>query len=142
MESSSKSKARLIVFSIFSIGFLAGILAMNLYQHIRNNSPEDQPRGKPQDFIIKKMEQRMSLSTEQHTRIRSILDETFDRYKSLRVEMRDQIPQLKEYESKFDDVRLKQRERIREVLNEKQLPEFEKMLQEMEKRREEQRQEK
>jgi hypothetical protein len=141
MESSSKGKARLIVFSIFAIGFLAGILAMNLYERMRSNGPEE-GRGKPQDFIIKKMEQRLSLSTEQHSRIRSILDETFDRYKSLRVEMRDQIPQLKEYESKFDEVRLKQREKIREVLSEKQLPEFEKMLQEMEKRREEQRQEK
>ncbi len=141
MASNSKSKARLIVFSIFAIGFLAGALAMNLYERMRSNGPEEN-RGKPQDFIIKKMEQRMSLTTEQHTQIRSILDDTFDRYKALRVEMRDQIPQLKEYESKFDDVRLKQRDKIRALLTEKQLPEFEKMLQEMEKRREEQRQEK
>jgi hypothetical protein len=142
MESSSKSKARLIVVSIFGIGFLAGVLAMNLYQHINNNAPDEQPKGKQQEVILKRMDQRMNLSSEQQTRIRSILDESFDRFKSLRGEMRDQIPQLKEYESKFDDVRMKQRERIREVLNEKQLPEFEKMLQEMEKRREEQRQEK
>ena len=140
MESSTKGKARLIVFSIFAIGFLAGALAMNLYERMMNTkAPEN---GKPQDFIIRKMEQRLNLSTEQDTRIRAILDDTFDHYKALRVQMRDQIPQLKEYESKFDDVRAKQREKIREVLHENQLPEFEKMIQEMEKRREEQRQEK
>ncbi len=140
MESSSKSKARLIVFSIFAIGFLAGALAMNLYERMMNTKgPEN---GKPQDFIIRKMDQRMNLSTEQHTHIRSILDETYDKFKALRHDMRANIKELKDYEAKFDEVRNKEREKIREVLSEKQLPEFEKMIQEMEKRREEQRQEK
>lgn len=140
MANNSKSKARFIVFSIFAIGFLAGALAMNLYERLMNTNkgPEN---GKPQDFIIKKMDQRMNLSTEQHSQIRSILDETFDHFKTLRHEMRTNIKELKEYEAKFEEVRQKEREKIREVLSEKQVPEFEKMLQEMEKRREEQRQE-
>ncbi|MEW6127639.1 MAG: hypothetical protein AB1757_11435 [Acidobacteriota bacterium] len=141
MESKSKTKARLIIFSIFAIGFFAGALAMNLYERMTSND-ESPGNHKPQEFIIKRMDQRMNLSKEQHTQIRAILDETFDQFKTLRKSMRENIKELKVYEGKFDEVRQKERERIREVLSSDQLPEFEKMIQEMEKRREEQRQEK
>jgi hypothetical protein len=133
MESNlNKNKARLVVLSIFVIGFLAGALSMNLYQHLMNSSPPE--HGKPQDFLTKKIDQRLSLNSEQEARIKSILTETFEQYGEIRKDME---PKLKEFEPRFKDVRQKSRDRIRAELTEKQLPEFEKMLEEEDKRREE-----
>src|SRR5262245_29442272 len=127
----SKNKARMVVITIFIVGFAAGILSMNLYERLRSNkAPEN---GKPQDVIIRKMEDRLSLTSDQESKIRSILNDTFDKYKQIRTEME---PKLKEYEPRFTDVRAKSRDRMREVLTDKQMPEFEKMLEESDKERE------
>jgi hypothetical protein len=127
----SKNKARMVVLTIFIVGFAAGVLSMNLYERLRSNkAPEN---GKPQDFIIHKMEDRLSLTSDQESKIRSILNETFDQYKQIRVEM---DPKLKEFEPKFAEVRAKSRDRIREVITDKQKPELEKMFEESDKERE------
>ena len=127
----SKNKARMVVLTIFIVGFAAGVLSMNLYERLRSNkAPEN---GKPQDFIIRKMEDRLSLSSDQEGKIRGILNETFEQYGQIRKEME---PRLKEFEPKFAEVRAKSRDRMREVLNDKQKPEFEKMLEESDKERE------
>lgn len=127
----SKNKARMVVLTIFIVGFAAGVLSMNLYERLRGNKPPE--NGKPQDFIIRKMEDRLSLSSDQEGKIRSILNETFEQYGQIRKEME---PRLKEFEPKFADVRAKSRDRMREVLTDKQKPEFEKMLEESDKERE------
>lgn len=133
----NKNKARWIVLSIFIIGFTAGALSMNLYERLMNTSKDK--HGKPPDFIIKKMDQRLSLNSEQEVRIKSILDETFVQYGEIRKSME---PKLKEFDPQFTEVRRKSRERIRAELSESQLPEFEKLLEEEDKRREEGRQNK
>ncbi|MBI3651849.1 MAG: hypothetical protein HY231_12585 [Acidobacteria bacterium] len=131
----SKNKARLMVLSIFVIGFTAGALSMNLYQRLYPATPPKS--GKPQEVIIKKMDTRLSLNAEQEARIKSILDETFEQYGEVRKEME---PKFKEYEPRFKEIRQKSRDRIRAELTDKQLPEFEKMIEEDDKRREEERQ--
>ncbi len=128
----NKNKARWIVLSIFIIGFAAGALSMNLYESMMNASKDK--HGKPQDFILKKIDQRVSLNSEQQARIKAILSETSEQYKQIRNDM---DPKLKEFEPRFTEVRRKSRERIRAELSESQLPEFEKLLEEEDKRREE-----
>jgi hypothetical protein len=133
----SKNKARFIVLSIFVIGFAAGALSMNLYERLNPTSPP--PKGNPPQVIIQKMDKRLSLNAEQEAKIKGILTETFEQYKGLRQAMENE-PALKEYEPKFKEVRQKSRERVRAELTDKQLPEYENMLNEEDKRREEERQ--
>jgi hypothetical protein len=135
-SNASKNKARLMVLSIFVIGFAAGALSMNLYERL---NPATTPRLKPPEAIIQKMDKRVGLNAEQEARIKSILDETFEQYKVLRQSMENE-PALKEYEPKFKEVRQKSRDRVRAELTEKQLPEYENMLNEEDKRREDERQ--
>ena len=130
-DNSNKNKARMVVLTIFIVGFAAGVLSMNLYERLRGNKPPE--NGKPQDFILRKMEDRLDLSSDQEGKIKGILNDTFEQYGQIRKEME---PRLKEYEPRFTEVRLKTRERIREILTDKQLPEFAKMLEEFDKERE------
>lgn len=128
----NKNKARLIVLSIFIIGFTAGALSMNLYERLRSN---ETGKGKgPGAFILRKIDERVGLSSEQQSRIKAILGETSEEYDKIKIDME---PKLKEFEPRFQDVRRKSRERIRAELTDSQLPEFEKLLEEEDKRREE-----
>jgi hypothetical protein len=128
----NKNKARLIVLSIFIIGFTAGALSMNLYERLRSNQP-DKGKG-PGAFILRKIDERVGLSSEQQSRIKAILGETSEEYDKIKIDMQ---PKLKEFEPRFTEVRQKSRERIRAELTDSQLPEFEKLLEEEDKRREE-----
>jgi hypothetical protein len=129
----SKNKARLIVLAIFVIGFTAGALSMNLYERLNHTSP---PKGgvKPPEFITRKIDERVNLTSEQQAHIRAILEETFEQYGEIRKDME---PKMKEFEPRFQEVRHKSRERIRAELTESQLPGFEKLIEEEDKRREE-----
>jgi Spy/CpxP family protein refolding chaperone len=133
MESrSSTTKARLLVVSVFVIGFLAGALSLNLYQQwISPNSPER--GGDPSNRILKKMDERLSLTTEQEAQIKSILEETFSKYKDIRSEME---PRVKEFEPRFNEARQQGRDRMRAVLSAEQLPKFEEMVKEQDRMRE------
>jgi hypothetical protein len=128
----SKNKARLIVVAIFVIGFTAGALSMNLYQRL--TTAGNRRDEKPPVFITRKIDERVNLSSEQQARIKSILEETFDQYSEIR---KDMDPKLKEFEPRFQEVRRKSRERIRAELTESQLPGYEKLMEEEDKRREE-----
>jgi Spy/CpxP family protein refolding chaperone len=134
MESrSSTTKARLLVVSVFVIGFLAGALSLNLYQQwISPNSPER--GGDPSNRILRKMDERLSLTTEQEAQIKSILEETFSKYKGIRSEME---PRVKEFEPRFNEARQQGREKIRSVLSAEQLPKYEEMVLEQDRMREE-----
>jgi hypothetical protein len=128
----NKNKARMVVLSIFIIGFTAGALSMNLYEHLMNS--DGGPPVPRNQAILKKIDKRVSLNSEQQERIKAILNETSEQYNEIRKDME---PNLKEFEPRFQDVRRKSRERIRAELSESQLPEFEKLLEEEDKRREE-----
>jgi uncharacterized membrane protein len=131
-KTSSKTKARLMVLAVFMIGFTAGALSLNLYQHLTSPaSPKD--NGDRAGVIIQKMNEKMDLSSDQQARIREILDETGKRYREIRKKME---PHIKDFEPQFNAVRQQSREEIRGVLNGKQLPKFDEMVQEQDRARE------
>jgi len=140
MESrtSSQAKARLLVIAVFVIGFAAGALSLNLYQRFTSSRPNNvDPRDRAAVFI-QRMDERVSLTGAQKDQIRTILDGTRKKYGDIREEME---PYMKQFEPRFDAVRQQSRNEIRAVLNDKQLPEFEKMIEEQDRERERMQQE-
>lgn len=136
-KTSSQTKARLIVITVFVIGFAAGALSLNLYQRFTSSAPL-KPEGRA-GVLIQKMNERMDLTSDQQTQIKEILDKTAKEYAKIRVDME---PRIKDFEPRFNAVRQQQRNEIRALLNEKQLPKFEEMVQEQDKLREQEREKK
>jgi hypothetical protein len=134
-NSNSQSKARLIVVSVFVIGFAAGALALNLYQSLNGSNKKDSRRGGT-EFLIERMNVEVGLASDQQERIRKILDETSDKYKQIRVEI---DPLVKPFEPRFNAVRQESRDRIRALLTAEQLPKYEEMVQKHDKMREQER---
>lgn len=134
----NQTKARLVVIAVFIIGLAIGALSMNLYQRATSAGPEPgrghREGGPPQERILQEMTQKMALSAEQQNQIKAILDNTFGQYKAIRQEME---PKLKEFEPRFESTRLKGRDEIRKVLTPEQLPAFEEMVKEYDRRRQE-----
>src|SRR5215813_4062466 len=98
-KSTSQTKARMIVVTVFVIGFAAGALSLNLYQSLTgSDKKKDQPRGGT-EFLLNRMNQRVGLSSEQQEQVRKILDETSEKYKALRTELE---PKIKDFEPKFN----------------------------------------
>ena len=137
MESSAnnKSKARLIVVSVFVIGFAAGALSLNLYQQLNPSSKKDGQRGGA-EFLIKRMNEEVGLKSDQQDQIKKILDETREKYRSVREEME---PAIKNFEPRFNAVREESRNRIRALLTPEQLPKYEEMVSKHDKMREQER---
>lgn len=131
-KSNSQSKARLIVVSVFVIGFAAGALALNLYQKLSRSSSDNMPRNGT-EFLLRRMNDKVGLSSDQQEQIKKILDETNDKYKDLRSEME---PRIKDFEPRFNAVRQESRDRIRALLGPEQLPKYEQMVQDHDKMRE------
>ena len=134
-NSNSQSKARLIVVSVFVIGFAAGALALNLYQSL-NGSNKRAPRRGGTEFLIGKMNEEVGLTSDQQEKIRKILDETSEKYKQIRVEI---DPLVKPFEPRFNAVRQESRDRIRTLLTSEQLPKYEEMIKTHDKMREQER---
>jgi len=134
-NSNSQSKARLIVVSVFVIGFAAGALALNLYQNLNGSNKKDPRRGGT-EFLIGKMNEEVGLTSDQQEKIRKILDETSEKYKQIRVEI---DPLVKPFEPRFNAVRQESRDRIRALLTSEQLPKYEEMVQKHDKMREQER---
>jgi Spy/CpxP family protein refolding chaperone len=134
-NSNSQSKARLIVLSVFVIGFAAGALALNLYQSLNGSNKKDPRRGGT-EFLIGKMNEEVGLTGDQQEKIRKILDETSEKYKQIRVEI---DPLVKPFEPRFNTVRQESRDRIRALLTPDQLPKYEEMVQKHDKMREQER---
>ncbi len=137
MESStySQSKARLIVVSVFVIGFAAGALSLNLYERLTSSSKKESPRGSS-EFLIKRMNEEVGLASDQQEQIKKILDETSDKYRELRKEL---DPAIKPFESRFNAVRQESRDRIRALLTPEQLPKYEEMVKKHDQIREQER---
>ena len=137
MESKSKSqsKARVIVVSVFMIGFAAGALALNLYQQLTASKGKDGPRNGT-EVLIRRMNEKVGLSSDQQEQIKKILDETNDKYREIR---KDLEPRIKDFEPRFNAVRQESRDRIRGLLTSEQLPKYEQMVTEHDKMREQER---
>ena len=133
-KNSSQQKARMIVVSVFVIGFAAGALSLNLYQRLTSpGSDKVNPRDRT-GFFIKKMKDKMDLSANQESQIKEILDNTGSKYLEIRKKME---PWMKDFEPQFDAVRQQGREEIRAVLTENQIPRFQEMTDEQDRLRQE-----
>ena len=131
-NTNSQTKARVIVVSVFVIGFVAGALALNLYQRLTSSSNKDMPRNGT-EFLIRRMNDKVGLTSEQQEQIKKILDETNDKYREIR---KDIEPSIKPFEPRFNAVRQESRDRIRALLTPDQLPKYEQMVTEHDKMRE------
>jgi hypothetical protein len=138
MENSvnSRSKAQLIVVSVFVIGFAAGALSLNLYQRLTSSDNKRNPPRGGSEFLIKRMTEEVGLASDQQEQIKKILDETNDKYRELRKEL---DPAIKPFESRFNAVRQESRDRIRALLTPEQLPKYEEMVQKHDRMREQER---
>jgi Spy/CpxP family protein refolding chaperone len=131
-NTNSQTKARVIVLFVFVIGFAAGALGLNLYQRLTSSSNKDAPRSGT-EFLIKRMNDKVGLSSDQQDQIKKILDETNDKYRDIRKDME---PRIKDFEPRFNTVRQESRDRIRALLTPEQLPKYEQMVQDHDKMRE------
>lgn len=134
MESNiSQRKARLIVAAVFVIGFAAGALSLNLYQHLNSSKGPDAPRGGRSEYILGKMKEEVGLTSDQQDQIKKILDETGEKYFEIR---KDIEPVMKPFEPRFEAVRKESRDRIRSLLDKDQVPRFEEMVRKQDEMRE------
>lgn len=134
-KASSQRKARFIVVTVFVIGFAAGALSLNLYQQMTSSDTIKGPQRGP-EFLIRRLDEKVGLTTDQQGQIRQILDETNEKYREIRTELE---PRIKDFEPRFNAVREQSRDRIRALLTPEQLPKYEKMIEERDKMREQER---
>ncbi len=129
-RTTSRNKARILVMTVFVIGVAAGALSMNLYQGRGSHTRGPHPTPVA---IVDKMKARLSLTPDQSEHIGAILKDTFNEYDRIK-----QIaePCFQEIKPRFDAVRQASRDKVRAVLTEEQLPEFEKMVRELDVERE------
>src|SRR5215813_12766734 len=135
-KSTSQSKARLIVVTVFVIGFAAGALSLNLYQSLTGSDRKKEPPRGGTEFLVNRMKERVGLNTEQQDQIKKILDETGEKYREIRHDM---DPVMKPWEPRFNAVRQESRDRIRALLTPEQLPKYEQMVEEHDKKMQEER---
>ena len=133
-RTTSRNKARVVVLSVFVIGVAAGALSMNLYQG--RGSRNRGPHSNTPVAIVDKMKGRLSLTPDQSERIGAILKDTFNQYDIIRE---GAAPCFEQIKPRFDAVRQASRDKMRAVLTEGQLPEFEKMVRERDAEREKER---
>jgi hypothetical protein len=131
----SRNKARFIVLAVFAVGFAAGAFAMNLYERLKpqNQQRENRPGAVA---IVERLDRELNLTDQQQDRIKSIFEDTFSKYKEQREKLQ---PLYKQIEPHFTEIRQKSRDRVRAELTEEQLPKFEEILKEEDRKREERR---
>jgi hypothetical protein len=113
----TRLKIWLVLIVVFVLGGMTGAALTGLYRSRASGSrPESRERAKQERF--EKMRQELSLSEQQATAVRAILDETRNEYRALRTELRP----------RFEEPRVKARARIRALLNAEQQPKFDAMV--------------
>ena len=135
-KANSQNKARLTILAVFAIGVAAGALSMNLYQRL--TATDKEPRRQPTPVtVVERLDRELKLNGHQQETIRGILEETFAQMKEERERLQ---PLYKQIEPRFAEIRQKSRDRIRAELSDDQLPKFEEILKEEDRKREEYRQ--
>jgi Spy/CpxP family protein refolding chaperone len=113
---------RLAVLVIFAIGFLAGGLAMNIYQNRQAGAaPEGEGMRSRFDHLIN----RLDLTDDQESQVRAIFDDVRSQLREIR----------KESEPRFLEVRKQADERLKAVLTPEQWDQFQQMKSEFKDRR-------
>ena len=112
----TKLKIWLVLIAVFVLGSVTGAALTGLYSSRARSNRHDRERSVTERF--EKMRQELSLTEQQATSVRSILDETRNEYRALRQELRP----------RFEEPRLKARTRIRALLNGEQQQKFDVMV--------------
>lgn len=119
MENKTRNKwqVRGAAVLIFVLGFVAGVLALNVYRGVaRNRGPEDR---------FEQLSTRLQLNADQKTKVKQIFGDTRQNLQSLR----------KESEPRVNEIRQQADQRLQQVLNPDQWQKFQQMRNEMRGRR-------
>jgi len=113
----TRLKIWLVLGVVFVLGCVTGVALTGLYRsRASGDRPEARERAMNERF--EKMRRELSLTDQQTTSVRTILDETRNEYRALRTELRP----------RFDEPRQKARARIRALLTPEQQQKFDAMV--------------
>jgi Spy/CpxP family protein refolding chaperone len=113
----TRLKIWLVLGVVFVLGCVTGVALTGLYRsRASGDRPEARERAMNERF--EKMRRELSLTDQQTTAVRTILDETRNEYRALRTELRP----------RFDEPRQKARTRIRALLTPEQQQKFDAMV--------------
>ena len=114
--------------AVFVSGAVVGVFGHRLYTVRSVYSAVEKPARSPEDWrrnYIQELRTRLTLDEAQVSRLNEILDQTRDRFQALRDKGRPEAEQIRQ----------DQRNNVRAMLNPSQQPEYEKILQERDKKR-------
>ena len=114
----TKLKIWLVLIAVFLLGSVTGAALTGLYRSRASNGFGKESRERMMHERFEKMRQELSLTEQQTTQVRAILDETRNEYRTLREELRP----------RFDEPRLKARAKIRALLNGDQQKKFDALV--------------
>src|SRR6266550_4091740 len=109
-------KIWLVLLVVFVLGSVTGAALTGLYRSRAGGGAEARERAMHERF--EKMRSELSLTDQQTTSVRTILDETRNEYRALRTELRP----------RFEEPRMKARARIRALLTPEQQQKFDAMV--------------
>ena len=109
-------KIWLVLLVVFVLGSVTGAALTGLYRSRAGGGAEARERAMHDRF--EKMRSELSLTDQQTTSVRTILDETRNEYRALRTELRP----------RFEEPRMKARARIRALLTPEQQKKFDALV--------------
>ena len=113
----TKLKIWLVLVVVFVLGCATGVALTGLYRS-RASGDKSEARDRAMQERFERMRRELSLTDQQATAVRTILDETRNEYRALRTELRP----------RFEEPRLKARSRIRALLNPEQQQKFDALI--------------
>lgn len=111
----TRLKIWLVLVAVFVLGCATGAALTGLY---RSRASSEKPETRDRAERFERMRRELSLTEQQTTTVRTILDETRNEYRALRSELRP----------RFEEPRLKARSRIRALLTPEQQQKFDAMV--------------
>ena len=118
-------KIWLVLLVVFVLGSITGAALTGLYRSRAGGGAEAHERAMHERF--EKMRTELSLTDQQTTSVRTILDETRNEYRALRAELRP----------RFEEPRMKARARIRALLTPEQQQKFDALVAQQDAQRDE-----
>jgi Spy/CpxP family protein refolding chaperone len=122
----TRLKIWLVLVAVFVLGCVTGVALTGLYRSRASSGTDSRERAMHERF--ERMRTELSLTDQQTTAVRTILDETRNEYRALRTELRP----------RFEEPRLKARSRIRALLTPEQQQKFDAMVAQQDAQHEEQ----
>lgn len=132
----SNLSAGLYLIVVFLSGALVGGFGYRLYT-MNSVSASAPAKPKPEDFrkrYMDEMRNRLKLSDDQVSKLAQIWDDTRNRYRELHERTKPQLDAIKAQEK---EIQGQHRQDVRSMLNDTQRAEYQKMLDEREKRKQE-----